>query len=280
MNLPHRIYRGICRFRRADDREFSRSIFRKLLYPAAGAVLLSAAGALFAILEYRTNCIATWLGQELDRNNARRAMSGALWKRLDARAQVRDALQTVVTSVAAGLPDAVTDARFDVDRVPESGLPSFIAVWRTERPGNEGRETRELLSSVHAFNLGLSLLRMAVLPDVRYRARIRSQVDALYRHAGETAQRDEADSMVVADSIRADVRERLERVFVEQFRSDERKRLMEEFRSGRVSQILIQSGLGTYHGELVFVDPERAPVRFEVESEGMDERFGGAGGQP
>ena len=280
MHLPHRVHRGICRFRRAADREFSRLRFRKLLFPAAGAVLLSAAGAIFAFLEFRTNAIAIWMGEALDRNNERRATSGALWKRLDARAQVRDSLQTEVTPAAGGLPDAVTDARFDVDRVPESGLPTFIAVWRTERSGNRGPETRELLQSVNAFNLGLTLLRLAILPDVRYRARIRSRVDALYRHAGETAQRDEADSMVVADSIRADVRERLERAFVEQFRSDERNRLMEEFRSGRVSQILIQSGLGTYHGELVYVDPERAPVRFEVESAGMDERFGGAGGQP
>lgn len=276
MNLPHRIYRS----RRAVDREFSPLRIRNLLYPAAGAVLLSGAGALFAFLEYRTNCIAIRVGEALDRNNARRATSGALWKRLDARAQVRDSMQTVVTPAAAGLPDAVTEARFDVDRVPESGLPSFIAVWRTERSGNRGRETRELLKSVHAFNLGLSLLQMAILPDVRYRARIRSRVNALYRHAGETGQRDKADSMVVADSIRAAVRKRLERVFVEQFRSDERNRLMEAFRSGRVSQILIQSGLGAYHGELVYVDPERAPVRFEVDSGEMDERFGGGGGQP
>ncbi|MCY3766300.1 MAG: hypothetical protein OXH06_12855 [Gemmatimonadetes bacterium] len=254
--------------------------FRKLLYSAAGVVLLSAAGALLAFLEYRSNCIAIWVGEALDRNNARRAMSGALWKRLDARSQVRDSLRTVETPVAAGLPGAVTDARFDVDRVPESGMPSFIAVWRTERSGNQGRETRELLKSIHAFNLGLSVLQMAIFPEVRFRDRIRSRVNALYRHAGEAGLREEADSMVVADSIRADVRERLERVFVEQFRSDERNRLMDAFRSGRVSQILIQSGLGTYHGELVYVDPERAPVRFEVESGGMDELFGNAGGQP
>lgn len=280
MNLPHRVFRSICRFRRAVDPEFLPLRFRNLVYPAAGAVLLSGAGALIAFAEYRTSCIAIWIGEALDRNNARRATSGALWKRLDARAQMRDSLQTVVTPVAAGLPDAVTDARFDMDRVPESGLPSLIAVWRTERSGNRGPETRELLQSVNAFNLGLSLLQLAKLPDVRYRVRIRSRVDALYRHASETAQRDEADSMIVTDSIRADVRERLERVFVEQFRSDERNRLMEDFRSGRVSQILIQSGLGAYHGELVYVDPERAPVRFEVDSEGMDERFGRAGGRP
>lgn len=280
MNLLYRAYRRFRRSRRADDRDFSPLRFRKLLYTAAGVVLLGTACALFAFLEYRSNCIAIWVGEELDRNNARRAMYGALWKRLDAQVQVRDSLRAVETPVARGLPDAVADARFGVDRVPESGLPSFIAVWRTERAGNEQRETRELLKSVRAFNLGLALLKLAVLPDVRFRARIRKRVDALYRHAGDAGRHGEADTAVVADSIRADVREQLERVFVEQFRLDERKLLVEEFRSGRVSQILIQSGLGTYHGELVYVDPERAPVRFNVESGEIDALFDGSGGRP
>ena len=242
--------------------------------------MLGTAGALFAFLEYRTNCIAIWVGEALDRNNSRRAMSGALWERLDARAQVRDSLQAVETPVVGGLPGAVAEARFDVDRVPESGMPSFVAVWRTERSRNTGPETPELLKSVRAFNLGLSLLKSAVLPDLRFRDRIRRRVDALYRHAGGTERRDEADTVVVADSILADVRERLERVFVEQFRSEERNRLVEEFRSGRVRQILVQSGLGAYHGELVYVDPERAPVRFDVESGEMDALFDGSGGRP
>ncbi|MCE2438655.1 MAG: hypothetical protein J4F39_04420 [Candidatus Latescibacteria bacterium] len=280
MNLPRRIYRGICRARGAVDGGFSPLRFRKLLYPAAGAVVASMAVGFFAYLEYRTNCIAEWVGEALDRNNARRATSGAFWKRLDTWAQVRDSLQTVETPVVGVLPDALADARFDADRVPESGMPTLITVWRSQRSRDNGRETRELLKSVEAFNLGLSLLKLAVFPDVRFRDRIRSRVDALYRHAGDTERRGEADTVVVADSVRADVRERLERVFVEQFRSDERNRLMKEFRSGRVSQILIQSGLGTYHGELVYVDPERAPVRFDVEPGEMDVLFGGSGGLP
>ena len=280
MNLLRSIHRGISRARRIVERRITPQRYRKLRYAVAGLLLLSAVGALFTYLEYRTNCVAAWLGETLDRNNAGRVASGAIWKRLDARAQARDSLQTVETPAAGGIPYAVAEARFDLDRVPASGIPSFVVVWRTERSRNEGRETRELLKSVRAFNLGLSLLNAAVLPDVRFRDRIRRRVDALYRHAGETDQRDEADAVVATDSIRVDVRERLERVFVEQFQSDERNRLVEAFRSGHVSQILIQSGLGAYHGELVYVDPERAPVRFEVESGGMAERFGGAGGQP
>ena len=280
MNFVHRTYRRIFGSRRAVDCESPPLKFRKMRNTAAGVVLLGTAGALFAFLEYRTNGIAIWVGEALDRNNARRAMSGALWTRLDARAQVRDSLKTLENPAVGGLPDAVADARFDVDRVPESGMPSFIAVWRTERSRNEGRETRELLKSVRAFSLGLSLLKVAVLPDVRFRDRIRSRVDALYRHAGETERHGDADTVNVADSIRADVRERLERVFVEQFRSDERNRLVQEFRTGRVSQILIQSGLGIYRGELVYVDPERAPVRFDVESGAMDALFDGSGGRP
>ena len=254
--------------------------FRNLAYPVAVVLLLSMSGALAAYLEYRNNWIAGCVGEALDRNNQRRARTGAIWKHLDARAEVNDSLRTVEAPVAGGLPRAVADARFDLDRVPETGMPAFIAVWRTGLLENARRETRELIGSVSAFKKGLSLLRMASLPDVRYRARIRRQVDALYRHAGETEWRAEADSLTIADSIRTDVRERLARSFIEQFRSDERQRLLEAYRSGLVSQILIQSGLGIYHGEMVYVDPERASVGFEVKHGVIEGLFGDKGGHP
>jgi hypothetical protein len=274
MNLPYRINRGACRIRRVIQERWSPLRFRNLAYSVGWVLLLSMSAMLSVYLEYRNNWIAGWVGEALDRNNERRARTGAIWKRLDARAAARDSFGTVEAPVAGGLPKAVADARFDMDRVPETGLPSFVAVWRTELSVNASRETRELIGSASAFNLGLSLLRKAGLPDVRYRARIRRRVDALYRHAGETEWRAEADSMAIADSIRADVRERLAGDFVEQFRSEERQRLMEEYKSGLVSQILIQSGLGIYHGELVYVDPERASVRFEVEPGGIAALFG------
>ncbi len=280
MSLPHRINRGASRVRRVIEERWSPLRFRNLAYPVAVVLLLSMSGVLSAYLEYRNNWIAGWVGEALDRSNERRARTGAIWKHLDARAEVRDSLRTVEAPVAGGLPSAVADARFDLDRVPETGMPSFIAVWRTELSENASRETRELIGSVSDFKKGLSLLRMADLPDVRYRARIRRRIDALYRHAGESEWRAEADAMAIADSIRADVRERLTRGFIEQFRSDERQRLLEEYRSGLVSQILIQSGLGIYHGELVYVDPERGSVRFEVQPGVIEGLFGDKGGHP
>ena len=280
MSVPHRINRGVFRVRRVIEERWSPLRFRNLAYPVAVVLLLSMSGALAAYLEYRNNWIAGCVGEALDRNNQRRARTGAIWKRLDARAEVNDSLRTVEAPVAGGLPRAVADARFDLDRVPETGMPAFIAVWRTGLLENARRETRELIGSVSAFKKGLSLLRMASLPDVRYRARIRRQVDALYRHAGETEWRAEADSLTIADSIRTDVRERLARSFIEQFRSDERQRLLEAYRSGLVSQILIQSGLGIYHGEMVYVDPERASVGFEVEHGVIEGLFGDKGGHP
>ncbi len=233
-----------------------------------------------AFLEYRNNWIAGRVGEALDRTNDRRVRTGAIWNRLDARAEVRDSLRVVEAPSPAGIPRAVAAARFDVDRVPVSGLPSFIAVWRTHLAESANRETRELIGSVGAFDLGLSLLKLASLPEARYRARIRRRVDALYRHAGETQWRAEADALAIADSVRSDVRERLARDFVEQFRSEERQRLTEAYKSGLVSQILIQSGLGIYHGELVYVDPERASVRFDVAPGGIAALFGEREGRP
>ena len=254
--------------------------FGNTALPVAGVLFLATLGALLFYIEYRSNRIARWVGEALDKMNDRRARTGAIWKQLDARAEVSDSLRTVETPVAGGLPQAVAAARFDMNRVPESGLPTLVAIWRTELSEDARREPRELIGSVRAFKNGLSLLRMASLPDVRYRAPIRRRVDALYRHAGESEWRAEADSMAIADSILADVRERLARDFIDHFRSDERHRLLKAYRSGRVSQILIQSGLGIYHGEMVYVDPERASVRFEVEPGVIEGLFGDKGGHP
>lgn len=255
--------------------------YRKVAYPVAGLLLISLFAVFAACLEYRNDWIAGWVGIALDRTNARRARTGAIWKRLDARAVVKDTLRTMeAPAVREGLPDAVAGARFDLERVPETGRPSLIAVWRTELSTGASRDTRELIRSVSAYNQGLSLLKSASLPGARYQTLVQQRVDALYRHAGGTEWRARADSLEIADSIRADVRERLAGDIVEHLRSDERNRLIEEYRSGRVSQIIVQSGLGSYHGELAYVDAERTSVIFELHPGAIEELLGDGGGPP
>ena len=253
-----------------------------MAYPVAGMLSISLLAVLAVCLEYRNDWIAGWVGIALDRTNARRARTGAIWKRLDARAVVEDTLRTMeAPAVREGLlPDAVAGARFDLERVPETGMPSLIAVWRTELTRGASREARELIGSFGAFNQGLSLLKLASLPEARYQNLVQQRVDALYRHAGGTGWRERADSLEIEDAIRGEVRERLAGEIVEQLRSEERNRLIEDYRSGRVSQILVQSGLGSYHGELVYVDPERNSVLFELHSGVVAELLGEGEGPP
>jgi hypothetical protein len=281
MAILHRIGPTGRRIRSLIERCWSPLRYRKAAYPVAGLLLISLFAVFAACLEYRNDWIAGWVGIALDRTNARRARTGAVWKRLDARAVVKDTLRTIdAASVREALPDAVAGARFHLERVPETGMPSLIAVWRTELSTGASRDTRELIGSVGAFNQGLSLLKSAGLPEARYQILVQQRVDALYRHAGGTEWRARADSLEIADSIRADVRERLAGEIVEQLRSEERNRLIEDYRSGRVSQMLVQSGLGSYHGELAYVDPERTSVIFELHPAVIAELLGVGGGPP
>ena len=281
MAFQHRIGPPGRRVRSLIEERWSTLRYRKVAYPVVGLLSISLLAVLAACLEYRNDWIAGWVGIALDRTNARRARTGGVWKQLDARAVVEDTLRTMdAPAVREGLPDAVAGARFELERVPETGMPSLIAVWRTELARGASRDTRELIGSVSAFNRGLSLLKLASLPEARYQTLAQQRVNALYRHAGGTEWRAQADSLKIADSIRADVRERLAGDIVEQLRSEQRNRLIGDYRSGRVSQILVQSGLGSYHGELAYVDPERTSVIFELHAGAIAELFGDGGGPP
>ena len=44
--------------------------------------------------------------------------------------------------------------------------------------------------------------------------------------------------------------------------------------------MLVQSGLGSYHGELAYVDPERTSVIFELHPAVIAELLGVGGGPP
>ena len=124
MALLHRIGPPGRRIRSLIERRWSPLRYRKAAYPVAGLLLISLFAVFAACLEYRNDWIAEWVGIALDRTNARRARTGAVWKRLDARAVVKDTLRTIdAAAVREALPDAVAGARFDLERVPETGMP-------------------------------------------------------------------------------------------------------------------------------------------------------------
>lgn len=233
----------------------------------ACAFLLAGVSGGLAYVEYRTNLFAKWIGEALADTNAYRRRAGSLWQQLRARAQVREALDH--TTPAEGVPDgalpaAVADGRFQVERVPVSGMPTFLAVWRTPVAGGTQRAMPEVVESMRTYRLGLALLQAARLPDVRYRAQVQERVRAVFREAGDFEWAGEDSATVPPDSVAATVREALAGEFTAQLREKEIAVLLRQYEAGEVGQVLVQRGVGVYHGTLSYQDPTVPEVSFEL----------------
>jgi hypothetical protein len=227
-------------------------------------------------VEYRTNLGAETLGNLLTKSNPLRHRAGSLWGRVAARQSVKQTLDTLEVPVKmSGLPGAVNGARFDIDRVPEEGTPAFLAIWRTALGHDGHRSMPEVTESVRIFNQGLALLSVLDLPDVRYVRGVEKQINALYRQTGEFEWGEE-DSLgtEVADTVRSAVNTELARVYTDQLRVEEREQILVAYRSGEISQLVLQRGVGVYLGQITFVDSEAPPISFEVIPEMLGEVLG------
>ena len=261
---------------------------------------MTLAGGALVLLEIQTHVPAAWLGEILNEANAYRQRKGGPWASLRASGKVQAVLGGPTEERLAGqggLPEPVAVARFELERVPGVGLPTFIAVWRTGLSADhqQHRTTPEVVQSLNVFRKGHALLELARLPDTRYRAQVQQQVRDLYRQVGTPEWADTlevgrpefpgavtlADStpVISPDTVRAAVESELAEEFLAALKKEEQERLLSAFDSGEISQIVIQRGMGTYQGEAIFVDPRRAPVGFEVPADAVADLFR-VGGTP
>ncbi len=257
------------------ERWISKRMLKAIVFLFASAVLLMVLGGSIAIFEYRTSWFAEQIGDVLADTNIRRRAVGSIWTQLRGRAEVQETLDDGATfslpESGDGLPAAVSVGRFRMDRVPEGGMPGFVAVWRTQVASGQQREMPEVVESLRIFRIGLALLEAAALPDVRYRGRVRQEIAALYQQVGDVGEVEAAagDSVmaVPADSVRAAVVAELAREITDRVRREEQAALLEDYRVGRVGQILLQRGLGLYQGEVSYHDPETSRITFEIKPE-------------
>ncbi len=255
------------RVREKVERRISRRVLRAVASLFAVCVLLMVLGGTAATFEYRTNWIAKWVGNVLADTNTYRRAAGGVWAQLRARAEVQGTFEgeaaVFLPEGGEGLPEAVSGGRFEMERVPETGMPGFVAVWRTPVGSEAQRDVPELVESLRIFRAGLALLEAAAFPDVRYRGRVRQEVAALYRQVGGA---DEVTE-VYADSVKAAVAAELAREITDRLRREEQAVMRKGYRAGRVGQVLLQRGLGRYEGEISYHDPEIPGVSFEVAPE-------------
>ena len=245
---------------------------RQLLKPLGllclAGLLFTALGAGAAYYEYRTNRFAGWVGAVLADTNASRHTSGRVWKQLRSRAAVEAALgerAAPLPEPGGGLPEAVSLGRFDLNRIPEAGPASYVAIWQTP-VDSEQRDLSEVIQSLRIFRQGLALLEAADLPDVRYRERVRQEIASLYRQTEgvDTALEEPVDALH-PDALRAAVFEELARDITPRLEHAEREALTEAYRTGRIGQILLHRGLGVYHGEISYRDPDIPAITFHVD---------------
>lgn len=244
-------------------------------------VLIALLGAGVAWSEYQTNWFARRLGAFLLSTNALRPQSGALWHDIQAQARTQQAIDTAdpLPVPRAGLPNAVTHSRFEGSRVPESGVPSFVAIYRTPLPGVDlnTRPLGDVIASLRVYRQGLAIVKALYLPDVHFHAEVRKQIDYLYAQVGdiELVMPDStalADSLRVVDpdSLKAAVFSELATEVIPNLRLREKDALIDAYQNGQIVQIFLYRDLGRFRGEL-FREGSQVPVVFEIEVDAVSE---------
>ena len=238
-------------------------------------ILIALLGAGVAWSEYQTNWFARRLGVFLLSINALRPQSGALWQDIQAQVRTQQAIDTAdpLPVPRAGLPDVVTRSRFEGSRVPEDGVPGYVAIYKIPLPGVDlnTRPLGDVIASLRVYRQGLAIVKALHLPDVHFHAEVRKQIDYLYAQVGdiETVAPDSL-GVVDPDSLKAAVFSELATVIIPDLRLRERDALINAYQNGQIAQIFLYRDLGRFRGEL-FREGSQIPVVFEIEASAVSE---------
>ena len=238
-------------------------------------ILIALIGAGVAWSEYQTNWFARRLGVFLLSINALRPQSGALWKDIQAQVRTQQAIDASdpLPVPQAGLPDAVTRSRFEGSRVPESGVPGYVAIYKIPLPGVDlnTRPLGDVIASLRVYRQGLAIVKALYLPDVHFHAEVRKQIDYLYAQVGDIeAVAPDTLGVTDPDSLKAAVFSELATAVIPDLRLREKKALIEAYENGQIAKIFLYRDLGRFRGEL-FREGSQAPVVFEIEASAVSE---------
>ncbi len=238
-------------------------------------VLIALLGAGVAWSEYQTNWFARRLGAFLLSVNALRPQSGALWQDIQAQARIQQAIDASdpLPVPRSDLPDAVTRSRFEGSRVPESGVPGYVAIYKIPLPSVDlnTRPLGDVIASLRVYRQGLAIVKALHLPDVYFHAEVRKQIDYLYAQVGDIeAVVPDTLGVTDPDSLKAAVFFELAAAVIPDLRQREKDALIDAYENGEIAQIFLYRDLGRFRGEL-FREESRVPVVFEIEAGAVSE---------
>ncbi len=238
-------------------------------------VLIALLGAGVAWSEYQTNWFARRLGAFLLSVNALRPQSGALWQDIQAQARIQQAIDASdpLPVPRSDLPDAVTRSRFEGSRVPEDGVPDYVAIYKIPLPSVDlnTRPLGDVIASLRVYRQGLAIVKALYLPDVHFHAEVRKQIDYLYAQVGDIeAVVPDTLSVTDPDSLKAAVFFELAAAVIPDLRQREKDALIDAYENGEIAQIFLYRDLGRFRGEL-FREGSRVPVVFEIEAGAVSE---------
>ncbi len=275
-NIKATFFRFCARFQRwlRDVRVALRRV-RYLRSLMVTLVLIALLGAGVAWSEYQTNWFARRLGAFLLSINALRPESGALWKDIQAQARIQQAIDASdpLPVPRAGLPDAVIRSRFEGSRVPESGVPGYVAIYKIPLPGVDlnTRPLGDVIASLRVYRQGLAIVKALHLPDVYFHAEVRKQIDYLYAQVGDIeAVAPDTLGVTDPDSLKAAVFSEFATAVIPDLRLREKEALVDAYQNGQIAKILLYRDLGRFRGEL-FREGSRVPVVFEIEAGAVSE---------
>ena len=248
----------------------------RLLSFVIALIIITLISAGTAYIEYRTNWFAQRLGALLLSTNALRPQTGTLWKQILAQSQTQQSIDTKdpLPTPQTGLPEPVLHNHFAISRVPDTGPPGYVAIYKTPLANTDPnvRSLGDVINSLRIYRQGLAIVKVLHLPDVHFHAQIHRQVEDLYADLGDiqTLAPDTAiqvDSLGILDpnSLKAAVFAELAAEIIPNLRKRDHASMIAFYEKGNITQIFLNRDLGRFRGELHF-EENLTPVEFEIDA--------------
>jgi len=241
-----------------------------------------------AVLDYQTNFIATRLGKLLMASNPLRPQVGNIWQRIEAQARTQaniDKNETLsLNDIQKGLPDPIRQNRFESERIPDTGIPGYVSIWKTPMPNTNinDRSLNDIITSRRIYQRGLSVIQALTLPDVHFHSQVRARLEQLY------AQFDDlnavaTDTLIIADGdtlealapedLKAAVFDELAIEMIPTLKEKEKKAFLKNYQEGHTIQLFLYRDLGRYRGELYHEHAPDTPIPFTISIEAVANIF-------
>jgi len=241
-----------------------------------------------AILDYQTNFIATRLGKLLVVSNRLRPQVGNIWQRIEAQTRTQkniDKNETLsLNDIQKGLPDPIRQNRFESEQIPDTGIPSYVSIWKIPMPNTNinDRSLNDIIASRRIYQRGLAIINALTLPDVHFHNQVRARLEQLYDQFDDL-NAVATDTLIVADGdtlnalapdvLKAAVFNELAIEMIPTLKEKEQKTFLKNYQEGHIIQLFLYRDLGRYRGELYHNNAPETPIPFAISTQAVANIF-------